>query len=149
MAGTNSSLLWVVNSGTYDHVACNMGLFLVFWKIRAGEKKLYVELYESVALDKIGYDIETVKVLIGYFEIVLGLSCLYMKGLYFFVFIFFWKIGTESLYLLSHVYGEVWEFIPNCGLIRHRQSIAAVLKEVIAAVRAGREPKLEVMRGPA
>ena len=45
--------------------------------------------------------------------------------------------------------GEVWEFIPNCGLIRHRPSIAAVLIEVIAAVRAGREPQLGVMRGPA
>ena len=41
--------------------------------------------------------------------------------------------------------GEVWEFIPNCGLIRHRPSIAAVLKKVIAAVRAGGEPQLGVM----
>ena len=79
------------------------------------EKKLYVELYESVALDKIGYDIETVKVLIGYFEVILGILCLYMKGLYFFVFIFFWKIGTESLYLLSDVYGKVWEFNERGG----------------------------------
>lgn len=45
--------------------------------------------------------------------------------------------------------GEVWEFIPNCGLVRHRPSIAAVLREVIAAVRAGREPRLGEMRGPA
>lgn len=33
--------------------------------------------------------------------------------------------------------GEVWEFIPNTGLIRHRPSIVAVLNEVIASVRAG------------
>jgi hypothetical protein len=45
--------------------------------------------------------------------------------------------------------GEVWEFIPNCGLIRQRPSIAAVLREVIAAVRAGREPQLGAMRCPA
>src|SRR6185369_13820823 len=32
--------------------------------------------------------------------------------------------------------GEVWEFIPNTGLIRHRPSIAAVLREVIDEVRA-------------
>jgi hypothetical protein len=38
--------------------------------------------------------------------------------------------------------GDVWEFIPNCGLIRHRQSVAAVLREVIDAVRSGREPQL-------
>lgn len=44
--------------------------------------------------------------------------------------------------------GEVWEFIPNSGLIRHRPSIAAVLQEVIAAVRAGGEPELGAMRGP-
>lgn len=44
--------------------------------------------------------------------------------------------------------GEVWEFIPDCGLIRHRPSIAAVLQEVIDAVRAGREPELGAMRGP-
>lgn len=45
--------------------------------------------------------------------------------------------------------GEVWEFIPNSGLIRHRPSIAAVLREVVEAVRAGREPQLGAMRGPA
>jgi hypothetical protein len=45
--------------------------------------------------------------------------------------------------------GEVWEFIPNSGLIRHRPSIAAVLRELIAAVRSGGEPQLGAMRGPA
>ena len=44
--------------------------------------------------------------------------------------------------------GEVWEFIPNSGLIRQRPSIAAVLREVIAAVRVGGEPQLGAMRGP-
>jgi len=44
--------------------------------------------------------------------------------------------------------GEVWEFIPNAGLIRHRPSIAAVLREVIAAVRRGGEPQFGAMRGP-
>jgi hypothetical protein len=44
--------------------------------------------------------------------------------------------------------GEVWEFIPNTGLIRHRPSIAAVLREVLAAVRAGGEPQLGAYRGP-
>jgi hypothetical protein len=43
--------------------------------------------------------------------------------------------------------GEVWEFIPNCGLIRYRPSIAAVLQEVIEAVRTGQEPQLGAMRG--
>lgn len=44
--------------------------------------------------------------------------------------------------------GEVWEFCGNpVGLIRHRPSIAAVLREVIAAVRAGGRPQLGEMRG--
>ena len=38
--------------------------------------------------------------------------------------------------------GEVWEFIPSSGLIRHRPSIAAVLKEIIEVVRAGGEAQL-------
>jgi hypothetical protein len=42
--------------------------------------------------------------------------------------------------------GEVWEFIPNTGLIRHRASVSAVLREVIVEVRAGREPQLGAMR---
>ncbi len=42
--------------------------------------------------------------------------------------------------------GEVWEFIPNTGLIRHRPSIAAVLREIIGEARAGREPRLVAMR---
>jgi hypothetical protein len=44
--------------------------------------------------------------------------------------------------------GEVWEFIPNVGLTRHLPSIAAVLRDVIEAVRAGREPQLGGRRGP-
>ena len=42
--------------------------------------------------------------------------------------------------------GEVWEFIPNTGLIRQRPTIAAVLREVVDEVRAGREAKLVAMR---
>jgi len=42
--------------------------------------------------------------------------------------------------------GDVWEFIPNTGLIRQRPSIAAVLREVIDEVRAGRVAQLGVMR---
>jgi hypothetical protein len=38
--------------------------------------------------------------------------------------------------------GEVWEFRPGGGLLLHRPSVAAVLREVIAAVRAGQEPQL-------
>jgi len=44
--------------------------------------------------------------------------------------------------------GEVWEFIPNAGLIRHRPSIAALFEEVITSVQAGGEPRLGAMRGP-
>jgi SMI1 / KNR4 family (SUKH-1) len=44
---------------------------------------------------------------------------------------------------------QVWEFIPNMGLVRHRPNIAAVLRDVIAEVLAGREPNLGAMRGPA
>ena len=46
------------------------------------------------------------------------------------------------------VTGEVWEFSPNCGLFRHRPSIASVLREVTEAVRRGQEPQLGEMRGP-
>jgi hypothetical protein len=49
---------------------------------------------------------------------------------------------------IHSVTGEVWEFIPNAGLIRHRPGIAAVLREVLSAVRAGREPELGAMRSP-
>jgi len=41
---------------------------------------------------------------------------------------------------------DVWEFIPNSGLIRHRPSIASVLEEVIEAVHTGGEPQLTRMR---
>lgn len=44
--------------------------------------------------------------------------------------------------------GEVWEFIANTGLIRHRPSVEAVLREVLTAVRAGGEPQLGAYRGP-
>ena len=44
--------------------------------------------------------------------------------------------------------GEVWEFQPGGGLLLHRPSIAAVLREVLAAVRSGAEPQLGEYRGP-
>jgi hypothetical protein len=41
------------------------------------------------------------------------------------------------------VSGEVWEFLPSPGLLRHRPGIKAVLCEVLAAVRSGAtEPEL-------
>lgn len=46
------------------------------------------------------------------------------------------------------VTGEVWEFIPNTGLIRQLPSIAAVLREIIATVLAGGSPQLGHRRGP-
>ena len=53
----------------------------------------------------------------------------------------------DAYYLCIHAEsGEVWEFIPNTGLIRQRPGIAAVLQEVIAEVRAGREARLGTMR---
>ncbi len=39
--------------------------------------------------------------------------------------------------------GRVWEFRPGGGLLLSRPSIAAVLRELIALVRAGREPRIE------
>jgi hypothetical protein len=44
--------------------------------------------------------------------------------------------------------GEVWEFTPETGLIRYRPSIAAVLREVIDAVRATGQAQLGTLRGP-
>ena len=53
----------------------------------------------------------------------------------------------DANYLCVHATtGQVWEFGTNTGLIRHRPSIAAVLREVIAAVRAGGEPQMGEMR---
>jgi len=42
----------------------------------------------------------------------------------------------------------VWEFTPETGLIRYRPSIAAVLREVIDAVRATGQAQLGTLRGP-
>ena len=39
--------------------------------------------------------------------------------------------------------GQVWEFRPGGGLLLSRPSIAAVLQELIAQVREGREPRVE------
>jgi hypothetical protein len=38
--------------------------------------------------------------------------------------------------------GDIWEFEPYGGLIRHRPNIAAILRELIDAVKAGKEPEL-------
>jgi hypothetical protein len=38
--------------------------------------------------------------------------------------------------------GQVWEFRPGGGLLLSRPSIAAVLRELIALVRAGQEPRI-------
>jgi hypothetical protein len=79
------------------------------------ETIVYLELHQSIALEKLGYDVGSIKVCLGYFEILLGMLCLYVNWLYFFVFIFVWKTGTELLYLFSNVYGKVWEFNERGG----------------------------------
>jgi cell wall assembly regulator SMI1 len=38
--------------------------------------------------------------------------------------------------------GQVWNFAAHWGLTLHRPSVAAVLREVLEAVRAGEEPQL-------
>jgi hypothetical protein len=43
---------------------------------------------------------------------------------------------------IDTVSGEVWDFIPNSGLLSHVPNIATVLREMIAAVRAGQDPVL-------
>lgn len=40
------------------------------------------------------------------------------------------------------VTGEVWEYLPSPGLLRHRPSIPAVLRELVEVVRAGAEADL-------
>lgn len=51
--------------------------------------------------------------------------------------------GWDAYELCIHAHtGEVWEFEPSTGLIRHRPSIASVLEEVIAAVESGGEAEL-------
>lgn len=49
----------------------------------------------------------------------------------------------DAYHLCIHsLRGDVWEFSPNLGLWEHRPNIRSVLRELLDAVQAGREPSL-------
>jgi hypothetical protein len=49
--------------------------------------------------------------LIGGCEMLLGVLCMAVTSTAFFLFVFFWKLGTELLYVPAQAYGAWWEVI--------------------------------------
>lgn len=77
------------------------------------EKKIYITLYKL--LDVPESILESFKLYVGYFEILLGLLCVFIENIYFLFFILIWKVLSEGLYLVSPVIGRQFEFIERGG----------------------------------
>lgn len=77
------------------------------------EKKIFITLYKSIGVPE--DTLQIFKLYVGYFEILLGILCLFVENIYFVLFIFLWKVLTEGIYFIAPVKGGYFEFMERGG----------------------------------
>ena len=70
-----------------------------------------LRFYDAAGLGGFGIPLPTVSLLIGGFEMLLGVLCLEVQRAPFFLFVCAWKLGTEVLYVPAQAYGAWWEVL--------------------------------------
>jgi hypothetical protein len=74
-------------------------------------KQNLIHFYDAAGLGVFGVPLPTVSAVLGRFEMLLGLCCLWAKSTTFFLFVFVWKLGTEILHVPAQAYGAWWEVL--------------------------------------
>jgi hypothetical protein len=72
-------------------------------------KQNLLQFYEASGLGVVGVPLPTGRAVIGGFEMLLGIFCLEVKSVAFFVFVCVWKLATEFLHLPAQAFGAWWE----------------------------------------
>ena len=67
--------------------------------------------YAAAGIDVFGMPLPTVRAVLGGFEMLLGLCCLWAHSATFFLFVCLWKLSTEFLHVPAQAYGAWWEVI--------------------------------------
>jgi hypothetical protein len=78
-------------------------------------KSQLLQLYTAAGLGAMGVPLPTVSAWIGGFEMLLGVLCLWVNVVPFFLFVCAWKLGTEWLFVPAHAYGAWWEVMERGG----------------------------------
>lgn len=77
------------------------------------EKKMFLTLYKAIGVPE--ESLQAFKLYLGYFEILLGVLCLFIENIYFVFFVFLWKVLTEGIYFIAPVKGGYFEFTERGG----------------------------------
>jgi hypothetical protein len=74
-----------------------------------------LRFYEAAGLGGFGVPFSGVSMVIGGFEMLLGVLCVQATWPPFFAFVWAWKLGTEFLHVPAHAYGAWWEVLERGG----------------------------------
>jgi len=78
-------------------------------------KSQLLQMYAAAGLGAIGVPLPMVSAWIGGFEMLLGVLCLWVNVVPFFLFVCAWKLGTEWLFVPAHASGAWWEVMERGG----------------------------------
>jgi hypothetical protein len=70
-----------------------------------------LQLYAAVGLGGFSVPLPTVRAVVGGVEMLLGVCCLAVKSVAFFLGVCLWKLSTEGLYVPAQAYGAWWEVL--------------------------------------
>jgi hypothetical protein len=74
-------------------------------------KQNLIHLYEAAGFGVFGIPLPTLSAVIGGVEMLLGVLCVGVSWVPFFLFVCAWKLGTELLYVPAQAYGAWWEVL--------------------------------------
>ena len=74
-------------------------------------KQNLLQFYDAAGFGVFGVPLPTLSAVIGGYEILLGVLCLGVTSTTFFLFVCFWKLGTELLHVPAQAYGAWWEVL--------------------------------------
>lgn len=79
-----------------------------------GKTQLH-QMYAAAGLGSVGVPLPTVSAWIGGGEMLLGVLCLGVNAMPFFLLVCVWKLGSEWLFVPTQAYGAWWEVIERGG----------------------------------
>jgi hypothetical protein len=102
-------LAWVLRGVIAGMLIGHGGLALIT------DKQLFIRQYESIGLTALVDDPRTLNVVVGSFEIALGVAAFAFPATLMLVFVAAWKVATELLFVTMDAYGSVFEVIERGG----------------------------------
>jgi hypothetical protein len=95
------------------------------------DKRVFLTQYDSIGLTSLVHDPRTLNVVVGSFEIALGIVSFAFPVAVLLVFVFGWKIATELLYVTSGARGSIFEVMERAGA--YAAPVALIMLKAVMA----------------